>query len=545
MAWGVPKLGTLVEDATGNFDLIEPAGVAQGDLMVACIAYRGNAAITAPTGWAAAAAAQNSGDTDATNGIASGAMFYIIRGASAPSLTCTRTGGDVVLARVISYSGAKPHPLDTGSSNTLAVASGTVTTGTITTAEAGELLVAMGSGGDAYTTSAFDAATNPATASGATDTTTAPTNDTWIERQDSNTGTGADATLAIADAIKATAGATGTIECTMSGSARSVMMVAAFKLKNISPTVSLNSPTDASSSADTTPTLDFTGTDTEADSIEYQVQIDTVSTFDSAAGVVIDDSFTTTPDNNDNLYSVQPRVGQSFISGGGTLEQAVFQLVKFSGSPTGNAVATLYAATGLFGTAQNLPTGSALATSDNFDVSTLTGSLQDITFTFTGANRYAMVAGTNYFIAVEYSGGDGSNFLRVGGVLTNTPQHPGIGVVYNGSTWGQNNRFKDVYFIVKIDAPLLNKVSETDAGFVNPDTGGDTHPFNSGENIQYTVQAGDALANGTYYWRVKGLDPAGSNIYGSWSSTRSFTIDTGGAVVKDILSMGILPFSRS
>ncbi len=250
MAWGVPKLGTSVEDASGDFTLIEPAGVAQGDLMVACIAYRGNAAITL-TGWTAVATAQNSGDTDATNGIASGAMYYVVRGSSAPNLNATRTAGDVVLARIISYSGVNiSSPYDTGSANTLGSASATVTTGTFSTAEAGELIVAMTSAGDTYNVSAFDAATNPATASGATDTTTAPTNDTWIERSDVSTGTGADGGLGIADGIKATAGATGTIQATVGGSARHVMIAGAFKVA-VAPTVTTQA---VSSIAQTTAT---------------------------------------------------------------------------------------------------------------------------------------------------------------------------------------------------------------------------------------------------------------------------------------------------
>ena len=75
---------------------------------------------------------------------------------------------------------------------------------------------------------------------------------------------------------------------------------------------------------------------------------------------------------------------------------------------------------------------------------------------------------------------------------------------------------------------VLNKVSGTDTGFANPDTGGDTDPFNSGENIQFTVQGGDALAAGTYYWRVRAIDPTGSNLYGPWSNMRSFTVTSGG-----------------
>lgn len=232
MSWGVPKLGTLVESASGDFNLIEPAGVASGDLMIACIAYRGSAAITAPASWSTVPTTQNSGDTDATNGIASAAMFYIVRGGSAPDLACTRTLGDVVLARVISYSGGS-GVLDTGAGTTLGAAQAfAVVSGGITTAEANELIVAMGSGGDAYTISAgFDATTDPTTVSGTTpDTTTAPTAGTWILRHASNTATGADGTLAIGDAIRATAGATGTIQVTFSGSARHAMIAGAFKI---------------------------------------------------------------------------------------------------------------------------------------------------------------------------------------------------------------------------------------------------------------------------------------------------------------------------
>ena len=76
--------------------------------------------------------------------------------------------------------------------------------------------------------------------------------------------------------------------------------------------------------------------------------------------------------------------------------------------------------------------------------------------------------------------------------------------------------------------PLLDKFSVIpDATFINTVDGEDTHPFTSGQKIRYTVQAGDAFSLGTYYWRVKGKDPAGMNIYGDWSSTRSFTVISG------------------
>jgi hypothetical protein len=46
----------------------------------------------------------------------------------------------------------------------------------------------------------------------------------------------------------------------------------------------LNTPADTATGQSTTPTLEFTGTDSEGLDVEYQVQVDTVNTFDSQAG---------------------------------------------------------------------------------------------------------------------------------------------------------------------------------------------------------------------------------------------------------------------
>lgn len=74
--------------------------------------------------------------------------------------------------------------------------------------------------------------------------------------------------------------------------------------------------------------------------------------------------------------------------------------------------------------------------------------------------------------------------------------------------------------------PLISATSGTDAGFSGSPDNAD--PFASAQAVDFTVQAGDALADGTYYWRVRGKDPAGSNTYVGWSSTRSFDVDTSG-----------------
>ncbi|MFC1620993.1 DUF2341 domain-containing protein, partial [Candidatus Omnitrophota bacterium] len=59
------------------------------------------------------------------------------------------------------------------------------------------------------------------------------------------------------------------------------------------------------------------------------------------------------------------------------------------------------------------------------------------------------------------------------------------------------------------------------------DAGWTAATFTSATATTYTVQAGNALSNGTtYWWQVRTRDPAGSNTWSSWSTARSFTIDT-------------------
>jgi hypothetical protein len=235
MAWGVPLIGAVAETTVsgGNLTLAEHASAADGMLQVAFIAYRSNAAFSPPAGegWTICGTQQSSGDTDATQGIASAVMYWRKR-AGAGTRIFTRTLGDVAQGVILSYpvdAGFDPV-LDVASAATLAVGGATVTTPSLTTAVAAELIVAGCSVGDAFNVSAFDAATDPATASGTTNTTSAPTAGTWFERVDTSTTTGADSGIAVADAVRATAGATGTIQCTSATTGRSAMIAAAFKM---------------------------------------------------------------------------------------------------------------------------------------------------------------------------------------------------------------------------------------------------------------------------------------------------------------------------
>lgn len=139
--------------------------------------------------------------------------------------------------------------------------------------------------------------------------------------------------------------------------------------------------------------------------------------------------------SNTDLYSA---AGQSFTSPPVPyrIESVKFWLNKY-GSPTGTAHAELYAHTGTYGTTGK-PTGSALAQSDGFDISTLTTTYQLITFTFTGAQQYLMTPNTYYcIVCVGPTAGflaEATDYVRVGEDSAG-PTHGGVQNAYNNSAW--------------------------------------------------------------------------------------------------------------
>ena len=166
------------------------------------------------------------------------------------------------------------------------------------------------------------------------------------------------------------------------------------------------------------------------------------------------------PESNINSNSTQKRnhpseassseassEGQTFTSSKIIkITSAKFSLKKV-GSPTGNAHAVLYAMTGTYGN-NGKPTGSPLATSDNFDVSTLTTSLQLIIFTFTGAQQYEMSA-SFYCIQIENPETgtiDDSNYLAVGWD-SSSPSHDGNRCNWWNGAWSSNSSIDTCFYV--------------------------------------------------------------------------------------------------
>ena len=150
------------------------------------------------------------------------------------------------------------------------------------------------------------------------------------------------------------------------------------------------------------------------------------------------------------------------------------------------------------------------------------GSGGDSTGGGTGGNATTANGGT--------AGSAGTTNGAAGGAGGNSGGNGTAGTAPGGGGGGSGNSIGSETAAAGARGQVSITYTPGDSGFANPDNGGDTDPFTSGDNIQFTVQAGDALATGTYYWRVRGIDPSGSNAFGAWSSTRSFTVTSGGAV---------------
>jgi hypothetical protein len=132
--------------------------------------------------------------------------------------------------------------------------------------------------------------------------------------------------------------------------------------------------------------------------------------------------------------------GQSFLAPDTyeTVDSCIFSLRKF-GSPTGSAYAKLYLLSSYSDTSPEL-----LATSEALDVSTLTTTPANITFTFT--TKSGIDKDGYYLIAVEYSAGSSGNVINIGNDQS-SPSHAGQWIFFTSPNWGTDTS-SDVSFYV-------------------------------------------------------------------------------------------------
>jgi hypothetical protein len=144
--------------------------------------------------------------------------------------------------------------------------------------------------------------------------------------------------------------------------------------------------------------------------------------------------------------------GQETQPGAGVLTRAQFWMYK-TGSPPGNAVAKLYASDEA---SPAKPTGVALATSDSRSASSFGISWAWEEFVFT--DEYSMTAGTDYFIVVEYSGGDVDNRLNIG-ADNSSPTHSGNAAHNQAGSWVALSGI-DTCFRIYRNAPISFDASD-------------------------------------------------------------------------------------
>jgi phage minor structural protein len=139
------------------------------------------------------------------------------------------------------------------------------------------------------------------------------------------------------------------------------------------------------------------------------------------------------------------QLGQSFTGTGKILNKITLYLAKV-GLPTEYIYVSVYAHSGTFGTS-SIPTGSALAISNQVSVSSLGIYSALIDFTFTGSNKIALANGTKYVWIITTTQGTSSDNVLVG-IDSTSPTHGGNYCFHNvGGAWSYNAA-KDVIFYV-------------------------------------------------------------------------------------------------
>lgn len=297
--------------------------------------------------------------------------------------------------------------------------------------------------------------------------------------------------------------------------------------------------------------LELTPSDPDGDPCTVEIGISDDAAFSMAHGSNLADNNSTSGGGNlhpnpqagaawTGEFQVDDRFGQSILGMGGILDKITMLVGPGSTDPgvveAGDIVVRVYATQGTHGVdaaplnpaaAADTPTPGWLAQSDplRVDGATFTYTWHDLTFS--GLNRIRLEKDICYMLIIDWWAdfSDYNNTVVFSG--DGTLPHAGNAYVDGNSVnWGVRTDF-DLRFKVYESFVSLGKVSDTDAGFENTVTPADTDPFNSGEQIRFTVQVGDALPPGTYHWHARAKD-TGTGQFSDWSETRSFTVEESG-----------------
>jgi hypothetical protein len=227
--------------------------------------------------------------------------------------------------------------------------------------------------------------------------------------------------------------------------------------------------------------------------------------------------------NEDGTYSLYTgadlKLGESFsVSISKVLSNAKFRLSK-QGSPTGTICAKIYAHSGTYGTS-SVPTGTALATSADVDVSGLTTSSSWVDFGFTDANAITLSASTNYCIALEFTStsSNASNYVKVG--------------IDNTSPTYLGNAFKGTWSVLPVKTLSTSSQTTSPSGlsFKSDGTILYVHGQDATDRVyQYTLSSAWDISTGSYATKSLDIETNTSSPYTMDISTDGYNVYIGDA----------------
>jgi hypothetical protein len=353
-------------------------------------------------------------------------------------------------------------------------------------------------------------------------------------------------------------------------------------VSNSAPTISPNTADAYAFGTDTTPTLEFTGSDADSDTLRYNIQVDTVNTFNSVGGATpiidkvsnVDTGFIDVTDGADTdpfdagdtiSYTVQAGgastialdaqaglIENGYAVGGartwnhtvaGTNRMLVVSVELWQDvAGTGTITALTYNGVAMT-KSQGTTTGAmraeiwylaSPATGTNVVSATVTGDTDDRKFrstSWTGVSSTLDASGTG-------TGGTGNPSVSITTVAANAM------IVDAAAKFGTT-----AFTVGAGQTSVMNDTTGSTTGVASyksqASAGSTTMSWTNASANDWSAVAlslapatTTGLTTGTYYWRARAIDPSGSNTYSSWTTVRSFTINTaGGTSTQGMLMM--------
>jgi hypothetical protein len=211
--------------------------------------------------------------------------------------------------------------------------------------------------------------------------------------------------------------------------------------------------------------------------------------------------------------SSQVKNGQSFTTTASDYLDSVVFNIKKVGSPTDFYFCEIYLTDG-----SGKPTGSVLATSDNFDVSTLSTSHTETTFIFSGSNKILLSSSTRYAALLARTGSlNGSNNIDMetrSYYPSNAPYwSSGSSVFYRQGTFYANTTYQHM---IKIYYTTSKNVASNYVSLCNIES--QQTNTNTWLNINSASAAEASGSQSVYYWII--FDPTSG--YGSGTEVKIF-----------------------